>query len=115
MLGVGIWEETPPRRRAVDTGQGNILGEEQDMDPTMLRVFLSAPLAFEKGSAVKTAACGRVLGVLGRGEQQYPSLQGRRVGGAWPRQGSDLQIGVLRVLPAALTSQVRGTSGSVPL
>lgn len=43
MLGVGIWEETPPRRRAVDTGQGNILGEEQDMDPTMLLFFFLLP------------------------------------------------------------------------
>lgn len=83
MLGVGIWEETPPRRRAVDTGQGNILGEEQDMDPTMLRVFLSAPLAFEKGSAVKTAACGRVLGSWGLESSSIPASRG----GVWVGHG----------------------------
>lgn len=63
MLGVGIWEGTPPRRRAIDTGQegprlaDNVLKEEQETDPTIQCVFLSAPLAFEKGRALKTAAC----------------------------------------------------------
>lgn len=49
MLGVGIWEETSPRCRAIGTGQAgprlarNVLREEQETDPTLQRVFLSAP------------------------------------------------------------------------
>lgn len=49
----------------------------------MQRVFLSAPLAFEKGSAVKTAACGRVLGSWGVESSSIPASRG----GMWVGHG----------------------------